>query len=290
MSTDTLLDKYEKVGQPGGDVTDTLSSSPIGSVTVPAADALLAYYAMGGGNPAPVSGGGGSGGGGDPSFANVLLLLHGDGANGSASILDSSPSARVVTPTGAVLTTADKKYGSASVAFVGGNQFLLIPHHADFDFGSGDFTIETWALGDTVLGTSVIYNKQNTTNNPYQVQIRQIQVSGAVWRVDVLSYSSDGTTLTTLTGTINIAYYAWAHIAVVKQGTTLRLFVDGAAAGSTTLPNIALCAPNTFPATVGAYSGGTFGFRGKLDDFRITKGVARYTAAFTPPAAPFPDA
>jgi len=64
MSTDTLLDKYAKLGHPGGDVTDTLSSSPIGTAVVPAADARLAYYSFGGGVPAPVSGDVGGGGGG----------------------------------------------------------------------------------------------------------------------------------------------------------------------------------------------------------------------------------
>jgi hypothetical protein len=55
MTADTLQDKYEKIGVPQGDTSDALSSSPIGTPTIPPVDQLLDYYPInpGAAGPAP---------------------------------------------------------------------------------------------------------------------------------------------------------------------------------------------------------------------------------------------
>src|SRR5262245_2095271 len=85
--------------------------------------------------------------GGNDSF--VKLLLHAEGTDGATTITDSSSVAR----TGAVfngpaaIKTAQKKFGSASLFFgasAGAGGFVTYPYSADFDFGTGDFTIDAW--------------------------------------------------------------------------------------------------------------------------------------------------
>jgi hypothetical protein len=50
---DTVQDRFEKIGVPAGDTSDSLSSTPIGTPTIPPADQLLDYYAINSGTPAP---------------------------------------------------------------------------------------------------------------------------------------------------------------------------------------------------------------------------------------------
>jgi len=81
----------------------------------------------------------------DPYYNNVSLLLHGDGANGSTTIVDSSTSPKTVTAVGnAQISTAQSKFGGASLAFDGAGDYLTIPDDSSFDFGFNDFTIEGW--------------------------------------------------------------------------------------------------------------------------------------------------
>ena len=84
---------------------------------------------------------------------------------------------------------------------------------------------------------------------------------------------------------------AWQHVAWCRSGTTLRGYTNGIQIFSTIFSNNLT---NTSQVTVGYAPAGPGGnnyiLNGYIDDLRITKGVARYTANFTPPTAPFPDA
>lgn len=80
----------------------------------------------------------------------------------------------------------------------------------------------------------------------------------------------------------------WHHVAITKSGDTYRLFVDGTMSDERTQTNLSidftgvLIGKNGWDAHNGEYTG-------YLDELRVTKGVARYTASFTPPTSPFPN-
>jgi hypothetical protein len=78
----------------------------------------------------------------------------------------------------------------------------------------------------------------------------------------------------------------WQHFAYVRAAGVLYVYIGGSLGGSA-----ALTTDLTSPGTVriGVRQDDTLPYNGYIDDFRITKGVARYTAAFTPPTTPFPD-
>jgi hypothetical protein len=86
----------------------------------------------------------------DPNFADVSLLLHGDGTNGSTTITDNSPSPKTVTAfNSAAISTDQSRFGGSSLFFPGGSitgtsHRLESASNANFQFGSGDFTIELW--------------------------------------------------------------------------------------------------------------------------------------------------
>ena len=87
---------------------------------------------------------------GDPNFANVTLLLHGDGTSGSTTITDSSSTPKTITVNGnAQIDTAVKKFGTGSIEFDGTNSNLTL---ASGLIGSDDFTIEYFVQGDTSDG------------------------------------------------------------------------------------------------------------------------------------------
>ena len=219
----------------------------------------------------------------DPEFANVSALLHFDGADGSTSFPDIK--GKVWTPGGsAQIDTAQSRFGGASLglgtAVAGSSGWLSTPSHADFAYGTGDFTWEAWVRR---TGTA--------SNNEY-----------------ILDHGSNGGVFFVTSGTTRIGYYnsatgiggdlynppgagavlgvnVWRHVAVARQSGVTRIFVDGVLVGSK-------ADAYNYPAQqawIGRYGAGGHYWNGWIDDLRITKGVARYTGNFTPPGQAFPD-
>lgn len=205
----------------------------------------------------------------DPDFANVSLLLHMDGSNGSTTFTDSSSNAVSVTANGnAQISTAQSKFGGASGLFDGNGDYLTATVNT-FNTRTDKFTIESWVYLTSRTGFSLI-----SGTNFYLVE-----VGGSVYLGDAImnnvTFASTELPLTT-----------WFHIAVSFDQTTYRVFVDGVEKGSSTTLLVSFNLSNIEigqRALLLTYTDGYF------DDFRLTKDVARYTAGFTPPTAAFPD-
>jgi hypothetical protein len=213
----------------------------------------------------------------DPQFTSVSLLLHGNGTNGSTTITDSSPSPKTVTAFGnAQISTAQGKFGEASIAFDGAGDYLSIPSNVDFAF-AGDATIEAWFRTSSIASIQHIYG-QTTGLSGLVIYINTGGIIGV--QTGTLAYRETSAIVTVDT---------WHFLSITKSSNTYRVWLNGiersysGQAGTmlSTIPQNAL--------NIGATATGTSGFNGYIDDFRVTKGVARYTANFTPPTAPFPD-
>ena len=228
--------------------------------------------------------------GDDPYWASVSLLLNGDGTNGSTVFTDLSSSPKAITTYGnAQISTTTKKFGAGSMYFDGTGDYLAIPNNPAFSFGTGDFTVECWSY--TVSATAWSNFISTGTNS---------DGSNLGWKVgrnstnNILSFGlRTGTDYTNYNGTaITWNNNTWYHFAAVRSGTTLTLYWDGVMAGVFT----------GMSAGVNTGSGGvSVGCRyasttaeimefhnGYIDDLRVTKGVARYTANFTPPTQSLP--
>lgn len=216
----------------------------------------------------------------DASFSSVSLLLHMDGTNNSTTFTDSSSNALTVTANGnAKISTTDSKFGGASGIFDGTTDYLTVASSSLFALFAGDFTVEFWLYA------------AGTVNNQTLVQLSTSGTERAnvslVSNLIVLYTETGGSGATRISATAPAAN-TWHHIAWTRSGTTSRLFVNGSSVGtatSTPYPS------GNMQVSVGANdrtSGGTC-LNGYIDDFRITKGVARYSANFTPTTVAFPD-
>jgi hypothetical protein len=214
----------------------------------------------------------------DPNFSSVALLFNGDGTNGSTSFTDLSSNSQTITAVGnAQVDTSIKKFGTGSVKFDGTGDYLDIPGSEDFNFGSGDFTIEFWLNINSNNVTQAITDPRSSDND--NVPLVWVQgYSGVVY------YYAGGANK--IVGTTQLATGQWYHVALARNGSTTTLYLDGSSEGSFT-DNLTYIQPTTLK--IGQrYTGTAFNLDGYLDDFRITKGLARYTANFTPPTAEFP--
>lgn len=207
----------------------------------------------------------------DASYSSVSLLLHGNGANGSTSFPDSSKNALTVTANGnAQVSTSVKKFGTGSISLDGAGDYLSILNNAVFSFGTGDFTIEAWVYIAATGAYQILFDAR--TADTAQAYVGIIDPSGYPQFYDGGTYTS----------TIAVAATTWTHVAFSRSGTTLKIFVNGAQGYSG--------AHSTSESPAGPFCIGgrthtaTLYLGGYLDEFRVTKGVARYTGAFTPQA------
>ncbi len=200
----------------------------------------------------------------------------------NAGIFDQTGKNVLETVGNAQVDTNVRKFGTGSMKFDGTGDYLFLPDRLNFDFGTGDFTIECWVYLSTTPSTSNIIIDTRASD---ALSAWSFSVSGTS-KLDMI-YSSSR-----VTSTGSISTSTWTHVAVTRSGSTIRLFINGTQDGSATFSS-AINSGNT-PAIGGGRSTAGSGitgyyFNGFIDDLRITKGVARYTLNFTPPAQAFPD-
>lgn len=236
---------------------------------------MIASAAAGGGGPPP---------GGDPSFANVSSLLHLDGSNGSTTITDVK-GLTWTAQAGAVISTAQGVFAqSVSCAATFNHDYIESQSHADFGFGTGDFTVEFWMRPQSfsTFAAHTIFDMYQGSGHGIQITL-----NGSSSPVTAMGAGFDGSN--NITATVTIAVNTWYHVALTRTGTTWRLFLNGTQAGSNATNGVDLGSSGKIrvgrPQTGSAFTG----IAAYFDELRITKGVARYTTTFTPDAVPFPD-
>ena len=218
---------------------------------------------------------------GDQHWSNVSLLLRMDGSDASTTFTDSSATARTFTANGnAQIDTAQSKFGGASGLFDGTGDYITTPNSADFRFGSGDFTIESWVYLNAIGQFHPIANQMTNSNRGWMFDVtsgNKLRLYGFISSWQELGIS-----------TTSLATGQWYHCAVTRDGTSFRLFLNGVLEDTTVISG-AFTEETSVAFTVGYIGDGSLSryVNGWIDDLRITKGVARHTASFTIPDAPF---
>jgi hypothetical protein len=208
----------------------------------------------------------------------ALALWHAE------NLLDSTANAVNITSGNATVSAVDKKFGTNSFFF--NSTYLLAPSNPALNLGTGDFTVEAFVkhqAGTSGFGGIISANSGSSRVYLFVQGPQQMLGFGGDTMPDF------STAVNTLTAN------AWHHVAVTRQGTTLRLFIDGV------LGNTVTCAPT---ALANFSAGGTligtsnvgFGttppvnsnqaYVGYIDEVRVV-GSCLYTANFVPPAVPF---
>ena len=234
---------------------------------------------------------GGGGGPSDPLIAQVVALLPLDGADQAVTASDMSPSGHPLTFGGqAKLVTADKKFGLSSAYFDGLGDYIEIANHADFDFGTGDFTLEAWVKFETGSTGSdrCIFSKWDSVSGTYRGFLLFMDATDG--RLEYFC-SPNGSTTRVFNGDANAAVTenVWQHIAIAKESGTTRGFLDGTLCLEATWNEAVF--GGTSDVQIGKIqdtSGTDMPFKGWIDDVRFTNGTARYTENFTVPAEAHP--
>ncbi len=221
------------------------------------------------------------GGGVDSS---TKLLIHANEADATAGtdIIDSSLTPKTITAVGnAQVDTDQAKFGTGSVKFDGTGDYLTLVDSADWYFAAAPFTIETW-IKLSALDTYGICGQWDDANNYWYVgtgvsgYVKFVIKSGGAVKADYITQYAplDG---------------LWHHLAVVRNTTSVYIFVDGVsipltvntAISTNEIPDLA---STLYIGIMGAASAVEWPIYGWMDEFRISKGIARWTAGFTVPA------
>ncbi len=213
----------------------------------------------------------------DPNFANVSLLLHGNGTNGSTTFTDSSLNNLNVTRNGnTVISTVQTKFGGASILFDGTGDLLKTTLTTLFNLSTS--TIELFAYFNTIDNSGRRVFVLRHTSGKYvgliQVGTNQLQLNhfgvGAI-----------------LTSTNILTTNTWIHIALVTQNNIHDLYINGVLNATGTNSYLNENAEFLLGGSTPNFTGSEF--NGYIDEIRVTKGIARYTADFTPPTREFLD-
>lgn len=215
----------------------------------------------------------------DPDFANVVLLLHCDGVDGSTVFLDSGSGGYAFTGSNnAQIDTSHARFGTASLELDGNvNSIFRAGTTPAFEF-SADFTIEFWVKPNVLSGIQVL------------VDFRPVSVNGSYLAVYL---DGDGLRLYTNAsdviagGTLTVG--DWQHVALCRRGGTTRMFLGGLQIGVALTGDVSsyLCGSNRPIFGLNGYFEAN-DFNGRIDEIRFCN-VALYGYNFVPPDSVFPD-
>ena len=215
---------------------------------------------------------------GDVHFPKVKLLLPFDGSNGATSTTDSSNANNSVTFVGtAQLSTAQSKFGGSSLLLDGDSDYVYVAND-DLDLGGVSFTMEFWVYLLGGVGSLItFYSDYAGASSGMAIE----KLTSNVLKVNMTGDGAD------ITGTTTLSTGQWYHVALSGDDGSYKLFLNGTQEGSTFTGSSTNGTTNKYIGTF--YWSGLGGavrlWNGYIEDFRITKGLARYTSNFTPPTS-----
>jgi hypothetical protein len=200
----------------------------------------------------------------------------------SSYLADGSTNSNSIVSTNAIISPFSPydylEYAAAdhggSVYFDGTGDYLTVNDTNITNFGTNDFTIETWIYRNDSARLRLVDTRPTNLNGAYVTL--GIHADGGVEL-----YSDGNNLMGGNVGTINVGQ--WHHVAWVRNSGTINIYIDGISVGS--VSNSTNFISSNFAIGLNSWGGewpGSF----KISDFNITKDFARYTANFTPPTAP----
>jgi hypothetical protein len=209
------------------------------------------------------------------AITNTVLLLN----SINAGIVDNAIKSDSITVGATQIDTSVVKYGTGSISFNGTTSVLDFPNNTYYAFNTGNFTIESWVYPNsvTILQSLIDTRSTATATTGILVSITALGFISVTVNNAILFTSSTGITIS-----------AWTHVAVVKSGTTITLYLNGTKPLTGSGTSATSLTDQFLRLGASAGTAAQF-FNGYLDEVRITNGVARYLADFTPPAQAFPN-
>lgn len=210
----------------------------------------------------------------DAYYDKVSLLLPMNGADGGTVFSDYASTKKTGSAVGNAHTEVDaSKYYGSSGAFDGSADWVQFPGHPDFNFGTGDFTIDSWIYLFSASSYQFLLGNDAGSGGHMMVAFNPSAGTVGVGRAGIswpLSFSG-----------FSLGNNTWAHLEIARSGTSNYCFIDGVQIGSTLTDSTDWSFNNL---RVGHQDGGG-SLNGYIQDLRLTKGQARHTSNFTPPGA-----
>jgi hypothetical protein len=216
----------------------------------------------------------------DPYFSYVSMLLHCDGTNGAQNNTFTDSSNNAITRNGNTTQGSFSPYGSNwSNYFDGSSSYLNFGNQTALHLGSGDFTVETWIIKNANnLYMTVCGDFASASTNTFQITLLD---SGG----PKIGWYNGATNSFTITSVATIPMATWTHIAFVRSGTTLSLYINGSLDSSASLTTNYNASTSLYVAHTPELAAGRY-WNGYISNFRVVKGTAVYTSAFTPSTTP----
>jgi hypothetical protein len=217
----------------------------------------------------------------------VVLLVHFDGPEGSTSFTDETGRHTVSVHGSAHVTTVTSEFGGGSLYLdnPGGGAYLSLASSPDWDLVNGDSTVEMWVDPVSLPSANPALLTQSPVTNDGQWTILLANDPPYAAPAGALNVQDNGNSGTSTSNSVPLG--SWRHVAVVRSAGSTLLFIDGVL-GAKAGPFYTQSPGDLY---VGATNTSSYGSRylwnGYLDELRITKGFARYTTNFSPPAQPF---
>lgn len=230
----------------------------------------------------------------DPYFQNVSLLLHFEKQIDSSLNnypITYSPSASPTSP----VNTISKGIGTNTtcVLTLSSTSTYAKTANSIISLGTQSFTIEGFIyLSTPQPATSFIIG--NTAGTSYGMNNWRIGLSStaAPFYITFTVYNNNPASPSTalIIATKQIVVSTWTHFAVVRNGSTFNMFINGILdTGGSAIATSSGSLDGNIISPISVGSDATFYFNGSIDEIRITKGIARYTRNFVTPTLPFPS-
>ena len=209
--------------------------------------------------------------GGDSADNDIVVRVVATTPTGGITSISSSKD--IITSGTPRISTAQAKNGTSSMLLNptdGLVDYISVGSTSEFSFGTADFTIDFWIYRNRVATTEFLYDMRTSAT----------QISPLIYinSSDRIIYNVNGSDR--IVGVTTATASTWHHIAVSREGTTTRLFVNGNLEGT-------YLDTNDYPerpVVVGARYDGVFGFFGYVDELRVAKGLCRFNSSFDPNA------
>ena len=187
---------------------------------------------------------------------------------------DQSSSAHTVTNNGASFQTSVQKFYGGAAALADG-KYITVADSSELRVGTGDFTIEVW-MHPTGYGSASYPSVISKYDDSDLSWILRLHSSGQlVW----YNGANAGTNSASASGLSLLNQ--WSHIAVARQAGVTKIYLNGSQV---------LSVADTYnyddsnPLVFGRQDlSNNNPFIGYLQDFRLYKGIAKYTSSFSPP-------
>jgi hypothetical protein len=199
-------------------------------------------------------------------------LLHFDAADNTTVFTDSVAGRTFTRNSTAVVSTTQSKFGGSSLRTNSSN--ISTTTSTDYGFGTADFTIEFWLYYTGSNGYVFFFSTDQGSGNYVAYGLNTGTTTPMVWNTNLV-----------VAGSSNITSSQWQHHAVVRSGSTVKIYLDGTSIASA---SFGTDLGTTRPLYIGTNSTGIQATAGFIDEFRVSK-AAVYTANFTPSATAFPN-